>query len=173
MAAILAGAGMQKGATLALQGLQGARSVSTELLSYDFVGLLVKIVFFQIAALAIAKYIEAIIGSSNFIVGLAKLLGFSIPAFLPQPVIDFYTNGYHGIKYWDVVKLATVLIIAVEMNQYYNTQKKLGAEPSAATIATFVLFIGFFLIITLPELVQRVKDANAMIAPPPNGDFTL
>jgi hypothetical protein len=156
-----------RGAQVAGQAVQAGKQISTELLGYDFVGLLVKIVFFQLAALAIAKYIEAVIGTSNFIVNFAKLLGFQIPSFLPQSVVDFYTSGWNGIKYWDVVKLATVAIIAFEMHQYAQTQKRLGAEPSTATLATFPLIIGFFLIITLPELIQRIKDANAIVQPPP------
>jgi len=147
--------------------IAASKAISTEALGYDFIGLLVKVVFFQIAALLIAKYIEAVIGTSSFIVGLARLLGFNIPMFLPQAVVDFYTNGWHGIKYWDVIKLATIAIIAIEMNNYMKTQKALGAEPSPGTMAVFLLLIGFFLIITLPELIQRLKDANAMTVAPP------
>jgi len=168
MAAIIASPASRQATQLAAQGYVAARQISTEALGYDFVGLLVKVVFFQLAALLIAKYIEVVIGGSNIIVSIAKFFGYNVPMFLPQSVVDFYTNGWNGIKYWDVVKLATIAIIAIELNQYIKTQKNLGAQPSVATVATFLLFIGFFLIITLPELVQRIKDASAMTSIPNN-----
>jgi len=155
-----------EGARQTVKAAQEAQRLSAELIGYDFVGLLMKVVFFQIAALAIAKYIEGVLGASNFIVGLARLLGFNIPAFLPQSLIDFYQNGWAGVKYWDIVKLLTVAIIAMELNSYANAQKKLGGEPSPAAVAVFLLLIGFFMLITLPEMIQRIKDAAAMSSPP-------
>jgi hypothetical protein len=123
---------------------------------------MVKVVFFQIIALLIAKYIEVINGASNIILSIAKFFGYNVPMFLPQSVVDFYVNGWNGIKYWDIVKLATIAIIAIELNNYVVSQKNLGGKPSAATVGVFLLLIGFFFMITLPEMIQRIKDANAM-----------
>jgi len=151
---------------------QVASNVSVELVGYDFIGLLVKVVFFQLVALLIAKYIEVVNGASNIVVSIAKFFGYNVPMFLPQSVVDFYVNGWNGIKYWDVVKFATIAIIAIELNNYVQAQKKLGGQPSAATVGVFLLLIGFFFIITVPELVQRLKDANAMSTAPATTGIT-
>ena len=142
------------------------QKVESEMLGYDFIGLGVKILVFQLIALLLAKYIELVIGTNNILKGLLSLVGFQAPNFLPQAVVDFYTNGYHGVKYWDVIKVATIILILVEMNAYVKSQKALGGQASAFTLGIFALFIGFMLVITVPELVQRLKDFAAVTTAP-------
>lgn len=139
-----------------------ASNISKEMLGYDFVGLGVKILMFQVIALLVAKYIELVIGTNNALKGLLNLLGVATPSFLPQAVVDFYTTGWNGIKYWDVIKMATIVLIFIEYMNYRKSQKALGGQPSAFTEGLFMLLIGFFLVITLPEMIQRFKDSTAL-----------
>lgn len=166
MAAVVVASRAAQAAQAAAIGVKSAQNLSIEFVGYDFVGLLVKIVFFQLAALLIAKYFEILKGGQTVFLSILKFFGFNVPVPIGnswQMVLDFYTVGWNGIKYWDVIKLLTILIIAIELNSYMKAQKRLGGEPSPATVATFILIIGFFLIITLPEMIQRIKDANAMM----------
>lgn len=144
------------------EGKAAASGISTELIGYDFIGLLVKVTFFQVVALLIAKYIEFTAGVDNIILRIGAFFGWTPPRFPLQQVIDFYQNGWNGIMYWDLVKMASVAIVLIELNNYVESQKKLGGEPSAATVGVFLLIVGFFLMITIPEMVQRIKDAQAM-----------
>jgi hypothetical protein len=163
MSVVLAAKAAQTGLAVG----QAVQKVQKEVLGYDFVGLLVKLLFFQAVALLIAKYIELVNGVNNALKTLLGVLGINVPNFLPQVVIDFYTTGIKGVKYWDVIKIITVLLIVLELNNYIKAQKALGGEPSPMTEGVFFLLIGFFLIITVPEMVQRIKEANAV--PPLEG----
>lgn len=151
-----------KGATATAAAGKQASNISKEMFGYDFVGLGVKILIFQVIALLIAKYIELVNGANNALKTLLNLFGIGTPNFLPQAVIEFYTTGWNGIKYWDVVKMATVLLIVLEYLNYRKTQQALGGEPSPMTEGLFLLLIGFFLIITLPEMIQRWKESTQL-----------
>mgnify|MGYP001562923723 CR=1 FL=1 len=156
-------------ADIALKVRQEGSRVSTELYGYDFIQLLMKILFFQIAAYAIAKYMDLVIGIASGWRTLLQILGFNTPNFFPQQFVDFYKNGYRGVRYWDIIKGLTVLLIILEYSNYRKTQINLGYTPSVMTEAVFWLIIGFFLAITVPELYQRVKEANQLF--PPGGSI--
>jgi hypothetical protein len=152
----------QRAASVGTAVVKGGQAVSKEIYGYDFVSLLIKITLFQLLALLIAKYIEFVLGTTNIITNIAKFLGFNVPQFLPQWFVDFYQNGFNGIKYWDVVKGLTIVLLIMEYNNYQKTQKALGGDPQPFTQGVFFLLIGFFVMITIPELVQRFKDTTAM-----------
>src|SRR5574341_2066521 len=107
-------------------GFKQAQIGSKEIFGYDFVGLAVKVLFFQLVALLIAKFIETVAGGNTVIKGIALLLGYKVPNFLPQPLLDFFTNGWNGVRYWDVIKGITIAIVLMEYNNYRTQTRQLG-----------------------------------------------
>lgn len=167
-----------RGAAIGTAALGASKQFSQEYLGYDFVGLGVKVLIFYAVALLMSKYFELVIGTNNVLRGLLDLLHVSTPNFLPHEVIDFYTNGIHGVKYWDLVKGLSIVLVIIEYQRYVTAQKMLGGQPSAFTEGIFFLIIGFLLMITIWELWQHVKDFMALATPPapganPDGTYTL
>jgi len=147
------------GAGTAAKLAKGVQVGAKELFGYDFIGLIVKLFIFQLVALLIAKFIETVLGANTVIKGIAGLLGYSIPKFLPQQLTDFFTNGWMGVRYWDVIKGISITVVIMEYSNYRTQTLQQGQEPSPATEAVFYLIIGFFLIITVPELYNRITTA--------------
>ena len=114
--------GMIIGGTPATTGVGIATKIfgkiSKETLGYDFVGLIVKIFFFYVFALIADGVISAIITGNGFVATVTKLLGKSIPNFLPDSIVQFYTDGYNGVKYWDLVNFGIMALIGYEALQY-------------------------------------------------------
>lgn len=177
MAAVLGRAALV-GAQYAPQALQTAKNISMEALGYDFVGLVAKIGLYYIAALLFSKYLELVAGGATLLRNFLALLGFQVPLFVPQPILDFWQNGYMGIKFWDVVKTISLALVFWEYSNYRRAQQQLGREPSPMTEGIFWLLMGFIAMITFPELIQRLRDVVAMTSPPPSettegGSFTF
>ena len=167
------------GAQYAPQALSSAKNISLEALGYDFVGLTVKLVIYYLVALMFAKYLELVAGGANLLKNFLALLGFQVPLFVPQAVLDFWQNGYMGVKFWDVVKTISLALVFWEYSNYRRAQLQLGREPSPVTEGIFWLLMGFIAMITFPELVQRLRDVVAMTTPAPSdvqpgtGGFTF
>ena len=148
---------------IASTGLQAGKQVSKEIFGYDFVGLIVKLVVFYGVALVIAKVMEAIIFARGAFVILANTLGYNIPSAdqLPQSFKDLFgETGVKGFKFWDIIKIVSILLVVAEFMRYVNTNKALGAKSSPMTIGIFTLIIVALGLTTIPELIQRLKGTD-------------
>jgi len=150
-----------------LKARQEATGVSKELFGYDFIGLITKIVIFNVIAYLFAKFMEAVILGTNFtnsfVLGAARLFGVTLPSktTLPAPIVELFETGYgeHKIKYWDFVKALTTALIVFEAVQYYRANKNLGGQVSPFTIGIFTLLVSAMTLVTVPEIMQRLKGS--------------
>ena len=148
---------------VATTGIQAGKQVSKEIFGYDFVGLILKLVVFYGVALIIAKVMEAIIFSRGAFVILANTLGYNVPNVdqFPQSLKDLFgEQGIKGFKFWDIIKIVSILLVVAEFMRYVNTNKALGAKSSPMTIGIFTLIIVALGLTTVPELIQRVKGTD-------------
>ncbi len=155
MSAILAGQ------TLAT-GFKTGQKLSTDTFSFDFPGLITKLIVFYLVAYAIAKVFEAIIFGNNVLKSILSLVGLNLPNTMPESVVNFFTDGFKGVKYWDIVKVLSILLVIMEWNNWNNTQKALKISPSPMTQGVFAVLITGLALITVPELVQRLRELKAM-----------
>lgn len=149
-------------ATQAPEGIASARGISRELFGYDFVGLIIKLAVLQIIAWLFAKFMESVISLTGGWFTFIKLLGFNVPAkeTMPAALVQLFTTGYQGFKFWDFVKALTMVLLVWEALQYYRTNKDNGAQPSPMTMGIFTLLIGSVGVVTVPELLKRAGIAN-------------
>ena len=148
---------------VASTGIQAGKQVSKEIFGYDFVGLILKLVVFYGVSFIISKVMEAIIFSRGAFVILANTLGFNIPNVdqFPQSLKDLFgETGIKGFKFWDIIKIVSILLVTAEFMRYVNTNKALGAKSSPMTIGIFTLIIVALGLTTVPELIQRVKGTD-------------
>ena len=151
-------------ATMAASTTLGAgKQLSKEIFGYDFVGLLIKLFIFYAVAFVFAKFMEAVIFTRGAFTIIAGTLGFKIPTSeqLPQSLKDLFgEQGVKGLKFWDIVKIISILLVTAEFFQYLNNQKNSGGESSPMTIGIFTLIIISLGITTVPELVKRFKGMD-------------
>jgi hypothetical protein len=147
---------------VATTGLQAGKQVSKEIFGYDFVGLIVKLFVFYAVAFVFAKFMEGVIYARGAFTIIANTLGFSIPSNeqLPQSLKDLFGEGVKGFKFWDIIKIVSILLVTAEFFRYVNTNKALGAKTSPMTIGIFTLMILALGLTTVPELIQRVKGTD-------------
>jgi hypothetical protein len=143
-------------------GIQAGKQVSKEIFGYDFVGLIIKLFVFYAVAFVFAKFMEGVIYARGAFTVIANTLGFSIPSNeqLPQSLKDLFEEGVKGFKFWDIIKIVSILLITAEFFRYVNTNKALGAKASPMTIGIFTLMILALGLTTVPELIQRVKGTD-------------
>lgn len=143
-------------------GLQAGKQVSKEIFGYDFVGLIVKLFVFYAVAFVFAKFMEGVIYARGAFTIIANTLGFSIPSNeqLPQSLKDLFGEGVKGFKFWDIIKIVSILLVVAEFMRYVNTNKALGAKSSPMTVGIFTLMIVALGLTTVPELIQRVKGTD-------------
>ena len=143
-------------------GLQAGKQVTKEIFGYDFVGLIVKLFVFYAVAFVFAKFMEGVIYARGAFTIIANTLGFSIPSNeqLPQSLKDLFGEGVKGFKFWDIIKIVSILLVVAEFMRYVNTNKALGAKSSPMTVGIFTLMIVALGLTTVPELIQRVKGTD-------------
>jgi len=143
-----------------LEEVHGTLSKKSEqVLGYNFVQLAIQLLIFYVIAFAFAKFMEAVISFRGGFVILAGLFGVKIPKkeLFPQTLLDLFDGGISGFKYWDVVKIASILILVAEFMLYIQIREESGKRLSPVAIGVF-LIIGLGLsLITFPELIQRLK----------------
>jgi len=144
-------------------GIQTGKVVSKEIFGYDFVGLILKLAVFYGVALIISKIMESIIFARGAFTIISNTLGFNIPNAdqFPQSLKDLFSEtGIKGFKFWDIIKIVSILLVTAEFMRYVNTNKALGAKSSPMTIGIFTLIIVALGLTTVPELIQRVKGTD-------------
>ena len=158
MSAIIAGQALG----VARQGFKASQKLSSDAFTFDFPSLIVKLTVFYMVAYAVNKIFEAIIFGQNTLFGIAKLFGINLPATLPEPLVNFFQEGIKGVRYWDIVKVISILLVVMEWNNWNQTQKALKINPSPMTQGVFFVIISALILITVPELFQRFKELRAM-----------
>ena len=158
MSAILAG----QVAQVAGQTFKTGQKLSSDTFSYDFPGLIVKLVVFFGVAFVIAKVFEFILFGNAAVKFFLDLVGLKAPATMPEVVVNFFSDGFKGVKFWDIVKVLSILLVIMEWNNWQNTQKALKINPSPMTQGVFAVLITGLALITVPELFQRLKELKAM-----------
>jgi len=147
---------------VATTGIQAGKAVSKEIFGYDFVGLIVKLFVFYAVAFVFAKFMEGVIYARGAFSIIANTLGFNIPTSeeLPNSIKDLFGEGVKGFKFWDIIKIVSILLVTAEFFRYVNTNKALGAKASPMTIGIFTLIIVALGLTTVPELIKRVKGTD-------------
>ena len=142
--------------------LKEGQKLSVELFAYDFIGLGVKLFFFALLAIALDKLHFAITGTFNVAVTIARVFGINIPSEEPDFMKQLFSEeGYGGFKYWDLVKLLLIALIAYEMLRYIDANKKMGGEASPITLAVFGLLIFGMASFTFPGLIAIIKSRGS------------
>ncbi len=158
MSAIIAGQALD----VAGKVFKSGQKLSSDAFTFDFPALIVKLTVFYLIAYAVNKIFEAIIFGQNTLFGIAKLFGVNLPSTLPEPLVNFFQEGFKGVKYWDIVKVISILLVVMEWNNWNQTQKALRIQPSPMTQGVFFVIISALVLITIPELFQRFKELRAM-----------
>jgi len=151
--------------------------LSIELFGFDFVALTIKILVFYIAAVIVDKIHFMLTSPLLNVAGtILGAFGFFIPTDKAEP--DFFKKlfgeGYYGLKYWDLVRIMTLLLVVAEFYMYYETQKRLGGTVGAMTIGIFSLIIFGLSAYTFPDLINKIKKRmpNSIITGSTNTTFT-
>ena len=148
---------------VASTGIQTGKQISKEIFGYDFVGLIIKLAVFYGVAFIFAKVMESIIFARGAFTVIANTLGFSIPNAdkLPESLKNLFGDtGIKGFKFWDIIKIVSILLVIAEFSRYVNINKSLGAKSSPMTLGIFTLIIIGLGLTTIPELYQRVKGTD-------------
>tara|TARA_R110000822_G_scaffold214401_1_gene349447 strand:- start:104 stop:646 length:543 start_codon:yes stop_codon:yes gene_type:complete len=157
------GALVSPSATVTKSVIRSGKEASKEIFGYDFVGLIVKLAVFYGVALLFSKFMEGVIYARGAFVIIANTLGFNIPSGdqFPQSLKDLFGDtGIKGFKFWDIIKIVSILLVTAEFMRYTNTNKALGAKSSPMTIGIFTLLIVALGLTTIPELIKRVKGTD-------------
>ncbi len=139
-------------------GLKSGQKISSDVFSYDFVGLTTKLVIFFGAAYVITKVFESIINFDSTLRAILLLVGIKFPDVFPSQIVSFFREGIRGVKFWDIVKVLSILLVIMEWNNWNNTQKALGINPSPMTQGVFAVIVTGLVLITIPELFTRLKE---------------
>ena len=143
--------------------LQSGGEISENTFKYDFINLATKLVLFFVTAYALAKVFEAIIFGQGLIVSFVALFGLKLPQSLPEPIVSFFQEGIRGFRFWDLIKLLAIMLVILEWNNWYKTEKARGvANPSPLTTGVFAMIVGSMVLITIPELWVRFKEIRQM-----------
>ena len=146
-------------------GFTAAKEISIQSTGYDFVGLTTRILVFYVVALVIAKVMELIIFSTSGISTAARLFGIPLPNTVPEVIRKLFVEGYNvgnvTIKWWDLIKIISVLMVVMEMLQYMEHNKIAGTKPAPTTLGVFTLIIAALALISVPSLVQMIREKTA------------
>ena len=161
---MVAGVVVQQAARASLEAIKGAQEVSKHFMGYDFIGLVTRLLVFYTIALVIAKIMELIVFAQGGLSKAAALFGIPMPTTVPEPVRKLFVEGYSiggmTIKWWDLVKVISVLIVVSEWLSYESTLKANGQKSAPSTKAVFFMIIGALLLISIPQLAQMIKESK-------------
>jgi len=164
----LAGTVLRSGmaAKIGSEGIKKAKNISLELYGYDFVGLITKLLVFFTISLIIAKVMEMIILSRGFFVSLANLIGFKIPSseLVPESLKKLFVDGYQGLKFWDFIKILAILLVVAEYMSFHKTTEQMGGKIAPMTTGVFAVITLGLTVITIPELMQKIKKMDFNLA---------
>ena len=157
MSAIIAGQVARSALAVAKEGRLALKQETDE---YDFANLIIKLFLFFAVAFAINKIFEAIIFGQNLLWQFLQLFGINTPATLPEPIVKFMQDGFHGIKYWDLVKIIAIILVVLEWHSL--TQRR---TITPLTQGLFFIIASGLALFTIPELFQRLKEMQILSNP--------
>lgn len=171
-----------------LKGGSVANEIVKEKFGYDFLGLVIKIGVFFAVAFAIQIYIKGKIEVDKIVrnpaqatpifFGIAGIVfNFLFTEYqkradngdIPEPsqlfgneiiVKLFSDEGYHGFKYWDMIKLIAGLLILMEWNQFRQMTKATGGQVAPLTHGVFLLLILGIGLTAVPDLIKSLRKQN-------------
>ncbi len=159
--------GIQKGkitpqSILASTAIDMSKRVSVETFGYDFPSLVIKLGFFFLTGLLISKFMEAVIFTRGIFVLVANTLGFNVPSSdqVPESLKKLFSDGYYGFKFWDIIKILAIILVIWEYFNYSRTQKSTNGKISPLTTGIFVLIITLLGLVTVPELINKLKSVD-------------
>ena len=146
-------------------GFTAAKEISIQSTGYDFVGLTTRIIIFYVVSLVIAKIMELIIFSSKGISTAARLFCIPLPNTVPEVIRKLFVEGYLiggvTIKWWDLIKIISVIMVVMEMLQFIEHNKIAGTRPAPTTLGVFTLIIAALALISVPSLIQMIREKTA------------
>lgn len=147
---------------VANQGIKSARKQSVELFGYDFVNLIVTLSLFYVVALIISKYFEAVVLGKGIINDIASTFGFGLAFPENVHIRKLFVDGYGDskLKYWDLIKGVSILLVIFEWHKHNETNKNLGGEMKMLSHGMFGLILSLLVMITIPELITRFREMN-------------
>jgi hypothetical protein len=90
------------------------------------------------------------------------MFGIPLPSNIPEPIRKLFVEGYSiggiNLKWWDLIKLLSVLMVIMEMLQFNQSQKQLGLKPAPTTQGIFILIISALLLVSVPHFVQMIRE---------------
>jgi len=153
-------------AAVARKGFQVVQETAKSLAGYDFIGLMTRVIVFYVVALIIAKIMELIVFASGGITTAARLFGIPIPNSVPEPIRRLFVEGYDvggmKIKWWDLIKLVAVIMVIMEMLNFIQSQKNIGAKAAPTTLGVFILIIAALTLVSVPDLYQMIKERQVI-----------
>ena len=147
-------------AGISRQSSKEAGKLSIELFSFDFANLAIKLLVWFMIAVVIDK-IHFVITSAgvNVVSTIVNAFGYNLPTVDTEP--DFFKKlfgeGYFGLKYWDFIKVGALILVLIEFTRWYETEKRLGGEPSAFTLGIFAMIMVLLSAFTIPQIITKLK----------------
>ena len=82
-------------------------------------------------------------------------------AFFSNPNVKalFSDEGFHGWKYWQIIKLIAVLLVVMEWRRFSAMTKATGGQVQPLTHGLFILFIVGLGLSIIPQLVSKIKHS--------------
>ena len=138
--------------------VETGQQLSKEQFGYDFVGLGIKLFIYFTVALLFAKFMEGVLFAKGIFISLANLFGANLPSDqdIPDSLKKLFNGGIGGFKFWDIVKIVAVLLVITEMIRYIHLTQK----SSPMTLGLFGLIITALILITIPELIARIRKTD-------------
>ena len=154
-------------ARAAFGGAKKSQEFSAEVLGYDFIGLIMKLVVYFTIAWFADKYVKYIINPTapSIIVSIFGALGglpiFALAAWIKslfESQVTAPTEGKLPFKYWDIIKGGAIMLVIWEWSRYKNSQEALGGATSPMTNGIFMALLGLLSLMTIPDVVQKLKE---------------
>ena len=160
MSAQIAVEAVKAAAGISRQSSKEAGKLSIELFSFDFMNLAIKLMVWFFIAIVIDK-VHFVITSSgvNVIATLVNMFGYNLPTTQSEPNFfkKLFNEGYFGLKYWDFIKIGALILVLIEFMRWYETEKRLGGEPSAFTLGIFAMIMVLLSAFTIPQIITKLK----------------
>ena len=149
--------------SLALKGVDVARSSLAKEFGYDFFGLAIKLVVYFIVAWFLDGYFKAVAGQQNIVGKIIGIIGGVGGAFAYGKLLDFFTKPEdQKVPYWTIVKTLAVFLVFLEAKNYYELNESNGVKPSPVTLGVFASIIGFLTFITFPDVMSSLKIGSLL-----------
>ena len=72
----------------------------------------------------------------------------------------FSEEGWHGLKYWDLIKIVAALLILMEWNSFRRQTNATGGKVAPLTTGVFLLMVLAIGLTAVPDLIKTLKSKN-------------